>query len=266
MADKKSSKKKTAKKSTSVTAPTEQKSDKKEIDTGAQEQMVMLEQQTVRYLKRIADQYAWKKVIARGLLTGIFTTTGAFLGIILLVFFASRLVAGLSEIPFLDDFLRQTKLDVLIESELNRLSGQSNDTVGEDGTLQYTEYNNQTYSISFDYPDDLTSIRETDIEDGGHLIRFMGSGLLRELHIYIDSDVKVGGEYEEISIVNPSIDSSIIRVYEEGGTVDSTEVRSPLYTIRFTLDEREFVMIGYGDTVFPLNAREIFATVVRGVR
>ena len=53
--------------------------------------------------------------------TGIFSALGATVGLALLLFSAAKIMDGVSAVPVLNKILKETKLDVIIDHQLQQI-------------------------------------------------------------------------------------------------------------------------------------------------
>lgn len=75
-------------------------------------------EQELKYLKIIAEQYKWHKIMLRSLMTGLFTAVGATVGFALVLLLSARVISTIRDFPIIDVVLKETKLDILIEKQL----------------------------------------------------------------------------------------------------------------------------------------------------
>lgn len=66
-------------------------------------------------------RFTTKQVVLRGFTTGLFSALGATIGFAFLVFLLARIISSISFIPYLDTFLESTKLDTLIDYQLEQI-------------------------------------------------------------------------------------------------------------------------------------------------
>ena len=67
------------------------------------------------------DKLATKQVILRGFTNGLFSALGATVGFALLIFIIAKILSSISFIPYIDTILQSTKLDTLIEYQLEQI-------------------------------------------------------------------------------------------------------------------------------------------------
>ncbi|MCS7317805.1 MAG: hypothetical protein NZZ41_05815 [Candidatus Dojkabacteria bacterium] len=75
-----------------------------------------------KYLSMLAQETTFKSKIIKGLITGTFTALGASIGFSITIAILANLISTAKNLPILDIILQETKLDVLIERELNKLN------------------------------------------------------------------------------------------------------------------------------------------------
>lgn len=73
------------------------------------------------YAERWAKITSLPELIKRAFITGVFTALGATVGFALLIFFVSKIITSFSGIPFIEKFLEQTKLDKIIDYQLQQI-------------------------------------------------------------------------------------------------------------------------------------------------
>lgn len=234
------------------------------MSTSIEEQTIKLEKETVKYLNKIANQYSFGKVIFRGFIIGLFTAIGATFGFALVLFFMSKLITGLKEVPLVDDILRQTKLDVLIETQLNTLPSSEDENTADAERLEYRNY--QFDTIEFLYPDIFSLIKEVpssafDIKG----IQFQEGNILEQLIILKNQKYDFTGSSYITIVDNPNISSSEVTVYEFGAGLTDNEDK-PTFVYTFTQEEDTFTVIGIGDIDYPKLSREIYIRVVESIQ
>src|SRR5690349_2582621 len=133
------------------------------------ERIIKEDKELKLYLKRIADGNKKRYVIMRGLLYGVFTALGATLGFTLVLLISSKLITNLKQIPIINNFLTETKLEVLIEKQLANINNSEKEGTSNEETISkyYLRYENAQFDIVFDYPASLTNLSEyiTKTED-----------------------------------------------------------------------------------------------------
>jgi len=72
------------------------------------------------------------KIILRAMTTGIFSALGATVGLALLLFSTAKIMDGVSAIPILNNLLKETKLDIIIDHQLQQI--EATPTTSEENT------------------------------------------------------------------------------------------------------------------------------------
>jgi hypothetical protein len=72
-------------------------------------------------LKILNDSNKFKEVTIRGLVNGVSTGVGATIGLAIIIFLISRLLSQFSYLPLIDQFLKDTKLDKIIEYQVQQI-------------------------------------------------------------------------------------------------------------------------------------------------
>jgi hypothetical protein len=72
-------------------------------------------------LNRQNVYYRRRNVILRAVATGVFTAIGTTIGFGLVILISASFLKTVSAVPFIDDILKQTKIDQLIERQLQQL-------------------------------------------------------------------------------------------------------------------------------------------------
>ena len=224
---------------------------------------------------KISEHYNTKHVIQRALINGIFSAAGLFLGAIIVFLLVSRLFAGFKEIPFVDDFLKQSKLDVVIESQLNEISG-SNSTdetaeliIDENGQIKYLTYHNTSFGLEFSYPKIFTNLSEGVLSENqdSYLIYLSGGQIyLEEIQVYIDHALEYSGSSYKKSIESESHGKIDIEVYEEGATIGGIDFNKPTLIAEIKAENHEYLFIGFAKENNSALAREIMLTLLSSVK
>lgn len=81
--------------------------------------------QLEKYLKKLVNENSFFALIKKGLILGLFTAFGATIGFSIIIFLFAGILSQVRTIPFLDEVLRSTKLDILIERELKKINQDS---------------------------------------------------------------------------------------------------------------------------------------------
>lgn len=220
-----------------------------------------------KYLKMIAYANKWHQVILRGCLTGIFAALGTTIGFAILLVALSQFVTTFKQVPLLDTILEQTKLDVLIEQQLNKINQpeQPTEEKPEEETPEITslKYTDNQFKLSFNYPSTFSSINTLPIDEDSKTIQLEGgNGVLQSLDIYINQDIKVQGQGTQRYIPKAGMDRIIVNVYEDGATVGAQTYQTPVYASHISVDGNTFDFIGIGDAASPKLAREVFLQII----
>jgi len=239
---------------------------------------VKQDKELIRYMELIAKQNKPKQLIIRGIIIGMFSALGTILAFILLAMFAAYFLTGLKEIPFINSFIEEYKLDILIENILNERvnNNQYTPTETPNGTQQgdvetpqpqpdpMTTYTDSTTGFSFIYPSYLDNIITDPGSDGASKLQWLGDGALHSLELYHNSPPTViGNSSERFATVNE--DRVTIHVYEGGALVNGTQYNIALYEARFELESGQYTLLGYSDANLPKTAREIFTMIIESV-
>lgn len=91
-------------------------------------------QKIEEYLEILVKQNKPIEIAKRGILLGIFTSLGATIVFSLIILLSSRLINQINTLPIIQDILRETKLDVLIEKELRKLEQNVSEKIEENIT------------------------------------------------------------------------------------------------------------------------------------
>ncbi len=232
------------------------------------------DKELIKYLKRIAQQNELKFMVFRGCMTGIFTALGTLIGLGIIVFIGIRLLPGLSLIPIVDEILRVTKLDVLIENQVNQLTGQDNETA-TDNTNTDTDtpvvatmlkYKNESIGLEFEYPSSFSSVVVTDNPEIGSFkeIVLSGEGSLISLQIYVNQTTSVVGNSTQRFINRPNNERVTMELYESGALIGGEQFNNTIYTADLSGDN-SYQFIGISDAQLPKTAREVFVGIIESV-
>ncbi len=232
------------------------------IDANTQEKEI---KEIKKYLKNISDSYKTRSVVGRSLLSGIFTAIGATVGFALFIFLAAQLVSGIRFIPILNDILRATKIDVLIESQLNKIAEE--DSQGESTTQQidnssYVTYETLDLGLAFFFPSYLSDgLTESA---GNAALRFTGNGPLSELEFYQTEEVIINGSSITQYVQNSTMGQVKMQIYESGATINETYISNPIYVSY--VSKLGLTVIGTAQDNSPKIAREIFISILESLR
>ncbi|MBL8015048.1 MAG: hypothetical protein JNK26_02580 [Candidatus Doudnabacteria bacterium] len=223
-----------------------------------------------RYMKLIAVSNRWDQVIFRGCLIGVFTAVGTTIGFALLLLVAGQFVSTFKQVPLLDTILEQTKLDLLIENQLNRLNetpseGSSGNETPEPATPLI--YNNKDLNFSFSYPAYLSSSSENVDDEGNKYVQFTGEGDgIQALDLYTNLDVTVKGLSTQRFANIPDLGRVVVYIYEQGGSVNNEEYNAPIYFAQVNKNGTKVVFVAYGEKDLPKLGREIFTDILETLK
>ncbi len=242
------------------------------------------DQEFKKYIKRLVNINRKRNVAFRGLINGVFTAIGATLGFAIVLVITAQLLSSLRQVSIIDQFLSETKLDVLIESQLKQIqqeelkqeenseegTNDNKDTNSEDQPY-YLSYENKALDLTFNYPASLTNFSEYDINstnsNDSFILSFEGFGIIKSLVVYINPDsVDLIGSSQSYDVESTLEEKSKVLIYEKGATVNGDEVSDPVLYFKFTKGANNFYMIAKADSSTPKIAREIFLTVAESIR
>jgi hypothetical protein len=231
-----------------------------------------------KHLKMIAKSNKWKQIILRGCILGLFNGVGTIAGFILIGFLFINIIGSLKQLPLIDSILQQTKLDVLIESQVNRLTqeqGNSSSSSTSDQSAQTnttpTEttltYSDTTLGINFSYPSSFTSVKEIAGENElGKIIQLnSGDGALHNLDIYVDQDIQISGASMQRFIPKNDMDRIVLHTYENGAVINSTNYDNAVFYAEVPHDNHTFEFIGLATPETPKLAREVFTQILESL-
>lgn len=237
---------------------------KRETLNATDRTLVTLEQEQLKYMRSIARSNRTDQVVLRGCMMGIFSAIGTTVGFALLLVLLTGLLAGVKDWPVVDQILAQTKLDTLIENQINRLSGY-------DGNLTASgiTYSDEINNVNVTYPTYLNNrinLQEDD-QDQAYLLILEGSGALNSLEIYFNEEPSFdaeGAPYNEHD-VNFHDQQKKYRDYYEGGTVADTAYTRHIFYFQGRLNGIQITLIGIAGEDTPRIGREVFAQVVGNI-
>lgn len=221
-----------------------------------------------KYLKFIAYSNKWHQVILRGCLTGVFAALGTTIGFAILLLALGQFVSTFKQVPLLDTILEQTKLDVLIENQLNKINepDKEEEEPTEENpipTVTSLKYTDNQFRLSFNYPSTFSSLNTVPVSETAKTVTLEGgNGLLQSLDIYINQDIKVQGQGTQRYIPKAGMDRIIVNVYEDGATVGDQTYQTPVYFSKIKVDTNTFDIVGIGDSAAPKQAREVFLQII----
>lgn len=244
------------------------------------------DQEFKKYIKRLVNINRKRNVAVRGLINGVFTAIGATLGFAIVLVISAQVLSSLRQVSIFDQFLSETKLDVLIESQLKQIQQQEleqdennspdntdNQPDNEDNADQsyYLSYENKALDLTFNYPASLTDFSEYDLEstsgEDSSILSFEGFGILKSITVYINPDsIDLVGNSLSFDTESTLENKSKVLVYEKGAVVNGDDIKDPVLYFKFTKGTNDFYMIAKADSSTPKIAREIFITVAESVR
>ncbi|MDQ6985689.1 MAG: hypothetical protein Q9M91_04620 [Candidatus Dojkabacteria bacterium] len=219
---------------------------------------------------KISEHYDLKHIVRRAFINGIFTASGLFIGAILVFVVATQVLNGVKEVPLLDTFLRETRLDIVIESQINEISGKNGQSAVIDSSESYSNltYTNSTYNFSFDYPVIFSSTFEGSIaeEDNSYLISLRnGKIYVDSIDIYINHSIEFSGSsYTEV-VNNNLIGDIEMYIFEEEITIDSVSYPNPTIIASFEKGGDEYVVIVKAKESNSAIARELLTSILQSV-
>ncbi len=226
----------------------------------------------LKYLKRIAKANRADQVIMRGVLNGIFTALGATVGLALIGVIFLNWVGGLKQIPFIDDILRQTKLDVIIENQLNELTNTETSTTSSAAsstpTAANSTYQNGKYSFSFNYPSTLTSVEELTGSANNELeVQLTGdTGALPSLQVFVDSTIEIYGSTSQVFVPKEGMERVVVDIYENGATIKGVYFSNNVFVAEISYNEHTYTFVGVSNSSEPKAAREVFVNIIDSVQ
>ncbi len=239
------------------------------------EKVIVEDKEFKKYIKRIADSNRKRNVILRGILSGIFTAIGATIGFGLLLFISSALVTNLKQVPIIDRLLTETKLDALIEKQLNEINNTENQNEEQDqetDSTYYLNYSNKQFDLEFNYPASLTNLSEyiTQTEDPNkptYVIDINGYGIINHMYVYVNyTDFNIEGESKSYNIKDKDGKDHELKVYENQSYSGSEE--SSILWIHYVKEETQnsYDFVAIGDKNSPKLAREIMIALAESIK
>ncbi len=222
------------------------------------------DEQMLKYMKRVAMSNRVDQVIVRGCLIGIFSAIGTTIGFALLLGILVQSIFNLRSIPIIDDIVRETKIDLILENQLAQINSEVVQTDSETETVGAQErYVDSAYNISFSYPSTFTSISQSDTAiENSKILKFSGEGALQVFDVFINTSVNVSGESSQRFVQKAAIDRIVVDVYESGALVGDREVTNAVYVSEFQYEENSYQFIGIADPAKPKLGREVFLSII----
>lgn len=78
------------------------------------------------HLKFLVKETKFKRVFLRGIVNGLATAFGATIVFAILLFIVARIISGIGTLPIINDFLEATRLDILIEKQIESVTQEKN--------------------------------------------------------------------------------------------------------------------------------------------
>jgi hypothetical protein len=227
-----------------------------------------LDDEIRKYLKLVTKQNTTKEVIKRGLLLGIFTFIGTLIGFAIVLIIGFNFLSGLKEIPLLNIILEQTKLDLVIENQINKLKGNDNPTTpGTDNPepeVTQLTYSNDQVGLKFNYPSTFNSVTNKPGSDqSSSVVQLIGAGALTSLDVYINQPPTIVGNGNQRFIPLTNGDRVVLDSYEQGAVVNGTQLVNAIYHARIVTSTSSFDFVGLSDPALPKSAREVFTALIQ---
>lgn len=232
------------------------------------------DEQLVNYLENISRANKKRNIILRGLLNGVFTAIGATLGFAIFIFLFANVISSLRQYSLVDSFLADTKLDVIIESQLKEIESRDSEAKGtdsEDSENQFfLNYSNDLLGIHFRYPASLTELNQylidsEDEQSASLVISMKGYGLISDVQIHINNaNLIISGDSVNYNVQNTN-NEIMMKVFEKGAVVDGTIISEPVFYFQITKNQSVYDVIGIGDSNAPKTSREIFLVIPESI-
>lgn len=231
-----------------------------------------------KYLREIADHGGVKWAIMRGFFTGVFTAIGLIFGTAIIIFIGSNFLTDLRQVPLINDFLRETKLDVLIEKEVNKITETNDvsktDTVNQnvtntnnssgDEASSYAKFSNQVLGLEFFYPSNLS---ELSIEEDASEVILKGNGELKEIKIYKDRNIEITTKN---TIKQPASNVEFgqleINIFSDGLEINNRNIPNPAYVVTITTEKSTYTVLGIADENSSSIGREVFIKILESFK
>lgn len=132
-----------------------------------------------KYLKRLSDASKPSRIVVNAIINGIFTALGATVGFALVVIFLAYFLSTLKNLPIIDQLIKETKIDQLINSQLQKLEDESGASV----QVEYIAFD----SFSFKYP--YTYVNASYLDSSGNsVVQLSGGSNLKLFKITKEKD------------------------------------------------------------------------------
>lgn len=215
-----------------------------------------------KYLKRISDANKPQRIMVNGCINGIFISLGTTLGFTIVIVLAAALVSRIKTLPIIDEILKQTKLDTLINAQLKTIENNS-DSV-------FLEYSNDIYNISFLHPQNISRFSEKRIDNNQNsfLIQFNGTGSLSILKLFVDyENINAFGTSENTSVQKNSGDNALLEVYINWLTLENESFSVPVFKYEYKKDNRTYTFFGISQNKeSQQKAQSVFTEIVKSVK
>lgn len=230
--------------------------------------MTSTDPDTKKYLKQIALASRWDQVVIRGCITGMFSAIGILLGTAIVVFIGTRLLGGLREIPLVSTILEQTKLDVLIEQQVNKLSAEGGATTPPASTPSseptFATYESDTLGVRVKYPSYLTATTD-NTSAVGTLTLISNAGALASLEI-TNKQTEVFGYSVQRFISHKQIGAVTIEVFEQSATVNTDrKINNPAFFTKVSNNGKTLYILGIADPGNAKLGRETYTNIIESL-
>lgn len=226
----------------------------------------------IKYLKIIAEQNKTKRLIFRGCVTGMFSSLGTLAGLAIIVFVGINLLGSLRQLEIIDSILEYTKLDVLIENQVSKLTSSGDQATGsaeQDNTQRPTDtipelltYNDTAVGLEFKYPATFTNISTQSGSTADESLVVFGSstGALHALEVFVNQQPTVVGNSSQ-RFVQGNAGRIRLDVFEQGALINGEQYSFAVYTASIS-GSNLVTFVGYADSELPKTAREVFSSII----
>jgi hypothetical protein len=217
-----------------------------------------LQKEHVKYLRELVVSNRPTNQLVRGCVFGLASAVGTTVGLALFLVFAVQLIAGIKDFPIVKDLLAQTKLDQLIEKQLDNINGPSQKPV---------VYTDESKKFTFTYPAFL-SYQITDQREGGRYVLLQqGDGPLSTLEVYVDVEPKVASANVNVSRyqITAQGQNTEYTAYYNGATVEDVQHDLPVFVYKVDLGNTKLTLVGIAEADAPQVAREVFKQIISSV-
>lgn len=227
------------------------------------------EKELNKYLKQLVKQNLKRNVALRGVINGIFTAIGTTIGFGLLIIIVAFLVSNLKQLPVVDSFLADTKLDLLIEYQLQKIKAEiGNGTISASNssassTSDYQTYNSGKYAYTLKYPVYFDEVTELPTGNNSVVVDFSGQGTLSSLEIRVNDLVDLTGNKTQYPATTNAGEQLIVNIYNNGAAFDNKNFTQTVFELELVKGSNTFQFIGVADSDTPKLAREQFLTILQ---